>query len=204
MSKNDGIWILHNSKCNIIHSFPALTLIFLPNLHLSFLSSAQCIHISVSGTYFILYDFIDFFEKDQASFLDRDKFLNIINTIFKNMSQIEREAIIFQVSLNTYPILARVARIKSQYQDQSRQNYNPVKIEWNNSPKKLISIAFQLCTCAREEHLEHSKRVRIFGNRNPSYSWDREIELSYFCLSSVRKLNTLEQHKRAISFLNII
>ncbi|XP_011255026.1 acetylcholinesterase [Camponotus floridanus] len=48
------------------------------------------------GTYFILYDFIDFFEKDQASFLDRDKFLNIINTIFKNMSQIEREAIIFQ------------------------------------------------------------------------------------------------------------
>ncbi|XP_039308794.1 acetylcholinesterase isoform X4 [Solenopsis invicta] len=48
------------------------------------------------GTYFILYDFIDFFEKDQASFLERDKFLNIINTIFKNMSQIEREAIIFQ------------------------------------------------------------------------------------------------------------
>ncbi|XP_014484403.1 PREDICTED: acetylcholinesterase isoform X2 [Dinoponera quadriceps] len=48
------------------------------------------------GTYFILYDFIDFFEKDHASFLDRDKFLNIINTIFKNMSQIEREAIIFQ------------------------------------------------------------------------------------------------------------
>lgn len=62
------------------------------------LSFVQQIYIFVSGTYFILYDFIDFFEKDQASFLERDKFLNIINTIFKNMSQIEREAIIFQVS----------------------------------------------------------------------------------------------------------
>ena len=59
-------------------------------------------HFSVSGTYFILYDFIDFFEKDQASALDREKFLNIINTIFKNMSQIEREAIIFQVSFHRY------------------------------------------------------------------------------------------------------
>lgn len=56
------------------------------------------LNVSVPGTYFILYDFIDFFEKDQASFLERDKFLNIINTIFKNMSQIEREAITFQVS----------------------------------------------------------------------------------------------------------
>ncbi|XP_051161023.1 acetylcholinesterase-like [Leptopilina boulardi] len=48
------------------------------------------------GTYFILYDFIDFFEKDQASRLDRTKFLTIMNTIFKNMSQIERDAITFQ------------------------------------------------------------------------------------------------------------
>lgn len=62
-------------------------------------SVVQCAYISVSGTYFILYDFIDFFEKDQASALEREKFLNIINTIFKNMSQIEQEAIIFQVSL---------------------------------------------------------------------------------------------------------
>lgn len=54
--------------------------------------------LSLAGTYFILYDFIDFFDKDQASFLERDKFLNIINTIFKNMSQIERDAITFQVS----------------------------------------------------------------------------------------------------------
>ncbi|XP_015603325.1 acetylcholinesterase [Cephus cinctus] len=48
------------------------------------------------GTYFILYDFIDYFEKDHASVLERDKFLNIVNTIFKNMSQLERDAITFQ------------------------------------------------------------------------------------------------------------
>jgi len=66
------------------------------------LSLVQHAYISVSGTYFILYDFIDFFEKDQASFLERDKFLNIINTIFKNMSQIEREAIVFQVRFIHY------------------------------------------------------------------------------------------------------
>ena len=30
--------------------------------------------------------------------LEREKFLEIINTIFKNWSQLEREAIIFQVS----------------------------------------------------------------------------------------------------------
>ncbi|KAK0162670.1 hypothetical protein PV327_006428 [Microctonus hyperodae] len=48
------------------------------------------------GTYFILYDFIDYFEKDQPSFLQREKFLGIVNTIFKNMSEVEREAIAFQ------------------------------------------------------------------------------------------------------------
>ncbi|XP_066596786.1 acetylcholinesterase-like [Prorops nasuta] len=48
------------------------------------------------GTYFILYDFMDFFEKDNAIVLDREKFENIINTIFKNMSSVEREAILFQ------------------------------------------------------------------------------------------------------------
>ncbi|XP_011498519.1 PREDICTED: acetylcholinesterase [Ceratosolen solmsi marchali] len=48
------------------------------------------------GTYFILYDFIDYFDKDNPSSLDRTKFLQIINTIFKNMSSIEREAIAFQ------------------------------------------------------------------------------------------------------------
>ncbi|XP_044742596.1 acetylcholinesterase [Chrysoperla carnea] len=48
------------------------------------------------GTYFILYDFMDYFEKDGPSFLQRETFHEIINTIFKNMSRLEREAIIFQ------------------------------------------------------------------------------------------------------------
>jgi hypothetical protein len=50
-----------------------------------------------SGTYFILYDFIQYFKKDDPSVLEREKFLEIINTIFKTWSQLEREAIIFQV-----------------------------------------------------------------------------------------------------------
>ncbi|XP_066999998.1 acetylcholinesterase [Anabrus simplex] len=48
------------------------------------------------GTYFILYDFIDYFEKDGPSFLPREKFLDIVDTIFKNMSRLQREAIVFQ------------------------------------------------------------------------------------------------------------
>ncbi|XP_069689677.1 acetylcholinesterase-like [Periplaneta americana] len=48
------------------------------------------------GTYFILYDFMDFFEKDGPSFIQREKYLDIINLIFKNMSRLERDAIIFQ------------------------------------------------------------------------------------------------------------
>ncbi|KAK1118284.1 hypothetical protein K0M31_015326 [Melipona bicolor] len=54
------------------------------------------VKIHHARTYFILYDFNEIFEKDQASFLERERFLSIINTIFKNMSQIEREAITFQ------------------------------------------------------------------------------------------------------------
>ncbi|XP_050505413.1 acetylcholinesterase-like [Diabrotica virgifera virgifera] len=48
------------------------------------------------GTYFLLYDFIDFFEKDGPSFLQREKYHEIIDRIFKNMSRLERDAIIFQ------------------------------------------------------------------------------------------------------------
>ncbi|XP_077288584.1 acetylcholinesterase-like isoform X2 [Arctopsyche grandis] len=48
------------------------------------------------GTYFMLYDFIDYFEKDGPSSLQRDKFLDIVDTIFKNMSRIRRDAIVFQ------------------------------------------------------------------------------------------------------------
>ena len=51
----------------------------------------------LAGTYFLLYDFIDYFEKDAATSLPRDKFLEIMNTIFNKASEPEREAIIFQV-----------------------------------------------------------------------------------------------------------
>lgn len=44
-----------------------------------------------------MYDFIQYFKKDDPSVLEREKFLEIINTIFKTWSQLEREAIIFQV-----------------------------------------------------------------------------------------------------------
>ncbi|XP_055696890.1 acetylcholinesterase [Phlebotomus papatasi] len=48
------------------------------------------------GTYFLLYDFIDYFSKDVATILPREKFLEIMNTIFNKASEAEREAIIFQ------------------------------------------------------------------------------------------------------------
>lgn len=50
------------------------------------------------GTYFLLYDFIDYFDKDDATALPRDKYLEIMNNIFGKATQAEREAIIFQVS----------------------------------------------------------------------------------------------------------
>jgi hypothetical protein len=51
----------------------------------------------VSGTYFVLYDFIDQFDKDSASFLPREKFIQLINATFKDRPQIEHDAIVFQV-----------------------------------------------------------------------------------------------------------
>ncbi|XP_032576532.1 acetylcholinesterase isoform X1 [Drosophila sechellia] len=48
------------------------------------------------GTYFLLYDFIDYFDKDDATALPRDKYLEIMNNIFGKATQAEREAIIFQ------------------------------------------------------------------------------------------------------------
>ncbi|XP_066248312.1 acetylcholinesterase-like [Euwallacea similis] len=48
------------------------------------------------GTYFLLYDFIDFFEKDGPSFLQREKYHDIVDTIFKNFTQLEKDAIVFQ------------------------------------------------------------------------------------------------------------
>lgn len=57
-----------------------------------------------SGTYFLLYDFIDYFDKDDATALPRDKYLEIMNNIFGKATQAEREAIIFQVSRH-HPLL---------------------------------------------------------------------------------------------------
>lgn len=55
--------------------------------------------LSFAGTYFLLYDFIDYFEKDSPTALPREKFLEIMNTIFSKASEAERETIIFQVFL---------------------------------------------------------------------------------------------------------
>lgn len=46
----------------------------------------------------MLYDFIDYFDKDDATALPRDKYLEIMNNIFGKATQAEREAIIFQVN----------------------------------------------------------------------------------------------------------
>lgn len=54
---------------------------------------------SPPGTYFLLYDFIDYFDRSLPTQLSREKFLDIMNTIFNKVSQPEREAIIFQVSM---------------------------------------------------------------------------------------------------------
>lgn len=57
------------------------------------------------GTYFLLYDFIDYFEKDSATALTREKFLEIMNTIFNKASDAEKETIIFQVRTSISTIL---------------------------------------------------------------------------------------------------
>ena len=58
-------------------------------------------YMLLTGTFFILYDFIDHFKKDNPSFLQREAFLDIIDTIFASqwpVSQLEKDAFIFQVS----------------------------------------------------------------------------------------------------------
>lgn len=49
-----------------------------------------------------MYDFIDYFQRDGPSTLERDKFLEIVNTIFKDFNQLERDALVFQVNKNFY------------------------------------------------------------------------------------------------------
>lgn len=67
----------------------------------TFIVSREEIKLFVAGTYFILYDFIDHFKKDNPSFLKRSAFLDIIDKIFADqwpVSQLEKDAIIFQVN----------------------------------------------------------------------------------------------------------
>lgn len=52
---------------------------------------------SISGTFFVLYDFLKYFNKDVPSCLSRDKFLEIISLMFPTKSKLEKEAIMFQV-----------------------------------------------------------------------------------------------------------
>lgn len=52
------------------------------------------------GTYFLLYDFIDFFDRKKATDLTREKFVQIVNVIFKDRTQLERDAIIYQARAN--------------------------------------------------------------------------------------------------------
>ncbi|KAE8747557.1 Acetylcholinesterase 2/Carboxyl/Cholinesterase 28 [Frankliniella occidentalis] len=85
-------------------SAPTIDGVFLPKHPLDLLREAefdQDTEIMIGsnqdeGTYFILYDFMESFDKDGPSFLARDKFIEIVNTIFKNMNRLEREAIIFE------------------------------------------------------------------------------------------------------------
>ncbi|CRK86983.1 CLUMA_CG000796, isoform A [Clunio marinus] len=94
-----------NSYSGIL-GFPSAPTIdgeFMPADPMSMLASANLEGIDIlvgsnrdEGTYFLLYDFIDYFDRDSPTQLSREKFLDIMNTIFSKVSQPEREAIIFQ------------------------------------------------------------------------------------------------------------
>ncbi|XP_013119080.1 acetylcholinesterase isoform X1 [Stomoxys calcitrans] len=94
-----------NSYSGIL-SFPSAPTIdgaFLPADPMTLLKTADLSgydiligNVKDEGTYFLLYDFIDYFDKDDATSLPRDKYLEIMNNIFNKATQAEREAIIFQ------------------------------------------------------------------------------------------------------------
>ncbi|KAK7047727.1 hypothetical protein SK128_019788 [Halocaridina rubra] len=48
------------------------------------------------GTFWIVYDYMKYFDRETASHIERSSFLEIINDIFKSFSPLEREAIIYQ------------------------------------------------------------------------------------------------------------
>jgi len=51
------------------------------------------------GSFFLLYDFLQHFNKDEPSDLKRETFVELINTIFDQFSSLQRESIIFQVCI---------------------------------------------------------------------------------------------------------
>lgn len=50
-----------------------------------------------TGTFFLLYDFIDYFQREASSPITREKFKEMVNAIFKNFSQLEKDAVVYQV-----------------------------------------------------------------------------------------------------------
>ncbi|XP_070503332.1 acetylcholinesterase isoform X1 [Chironomus tepperi] len=94
-----------NSYSGIL-GFPSAPTIdgdFMPSDPTTMLATANLENIDIlvgsnrdEGTYFLLYDFIDYFDRSLPTQLSREKFLDIMNTIFTKASQPEREAIIFQ------------------------------------------------------------------------------------------------------------
>ncbi len=50
-----------------------------------------------TGTYFILYDFIEKFTKDGPNCMDNTLFLETVDDVFKNLTAAQRSAIRFQV-----------------------------------------------------------------------------------------------------------
>ncbi|XP_015377209.1 PREDICTED: acetylcholinesterase-like [Diuraphis noxia] len=84
-------------------SAPTVDGILLPEDPLDMLAKANFSDIDIligsnlnEGTYFLLYDFVDFFDRTSATALPREKFVQIVNVIFKDRTQLERDAIIYQ------------------------------------------------------------------------------------------------------------
>ena len=49
------------------------------------------------GSYFILYDFVDTFNKENATLLAREQYHKIMEVLFRGQQEIEHKATLFQV-----------------------------------------------------------------------------------------------------------
>ncbi|XP_064091370.1 acetylcholinesterase-like [Macrobrachium nipponense] len=94
-----------NSYYGILQ-FPSAPIVdgaFLPDEPLEMVKRGECKKTQLllgsnkdEGTFWIVYDYMKHFQKDEASYLERKEFLEIMNDIFKALTPLEREAIIFQ------------------------------------------------------------------------------------------------------------